>query len=64
MKTIFRAALLAVGLALAGVNVATASTPSVGADPGNVLEHHSTAHSIGTCGGHPCPRKPSPQQGG
>ncbi len=61
MKTHFSAALLTVGLALTSAGIATADTPSVGADPGAVIEHHSTAHSIGPCGPNPCP--PKPRQG-
>ena len=58
MKSSFSAALLAVGLALSGAGIAAAEAPSAATDPGAVTEHHSTAHSIGPCGIHPCPPKP------
>lgn len=61
MKTLFSAAVLAVGLALTGASFAVAQTPSVASDAGAVIEHHSTAYSIGLCGPFPC--KPKPPQG-
>ena len=58
MKSLFSAAILAAGLALIGAGFAEAETSSVGTEPGAVIEHHSTAHSIGM----PKP-KPRPNDG-
>lgn len=63
MKTRFTVALLAVGFTLSGAGIAAADPPSVGFDPGAVIEHHSTAHNIGPCGLSPCPPKPKPNLG-
>ena len=62
MKPLFNAALLAVGLALSGVDVAAADIPSFATDSNTVIQHYSTAHNIGNpCGVSPCP--PKPRQG-
>ena len=64
MNAFMNAALLAVGLAVTGAGVVAAEDAlSFGTDPNALIEHHSTAHNIGTCGILPCPPKPKPNQG-
>jgi hypothetical protein len=58
MKAIFSATLLAVGLVLTGASFAAANTSSAGTDPGAVIEHHSTTHSIGSASRPHCPHCP------
>ena len=53
MKYLVAVAVMAVGLYGLAIRGAGAGT-----EPGLVLEHHTTQHSLGPCGPHPCPSKP------
>ena len=60
MKTIVTAAILAVGSDVGG---ASANAQTISDQPTSVIDHHSTAHSIGPCGLSPCPKKPMAHKG-
>ena len=52
MKYVVAAAIMAMGL-----YALTARDAGAGTEPGQVLEHHNTQHSLGPCGIYPCPDK-------
>jgi len=49
---------VAMAVMAAGLYGLTTGEASAWTEPGQVLEHHSTQHSLGPCGIHPCPPKP------